>query len=69
MTPREKLNNAKRGKVIITNDQELDSMLKLDDDAIYSLRTLPNPKQVGAKDQYVAWIGEAKTIGELFEEQ
>ncbi len=69
MTPKQKLARMKRGTTVITNGQELDAMLTLGDDAIYEVRSLPNPKQVGTKDQYIAWIGEPPTVGELIESQ
>ena len=65
MTPKQKLDSMKRGNMVITNDQEIDVMLKLGDEAVYEIRSLPNPKQTGTKDQYVAWIGEVKTVGEI----
>ncbi len=69
VTPREKLEKMKAGQVVVTNDQEMDKMMALGDDAIYSVRSLPNPSRVGTKDQYIAWIGDAKTIGELMTEK
>lgn len=55
---RRKLAAMKRGQVVVTNDAELDQMLKLGDDAIYKVRSVPNPRRVGNLDVYVAWIGE-----------
>ena len=51
-----KLNELKSGKQVITNELELDIMLSLGDDAIYQVRSAPNPKRVGLLDQYIAWI-------------
>ena len=64
MTPRQKLNAMKKGKTVVTNEKELDEMLELGDDAIYHVRSVPNPKRVGTKDVYVAWIGEADPVFE-----
>lgn len=59
MTPADKLKAMKKGDVVVTNDGEMDQMLELGDDAIYKVRSLPNPRRLGVKDQYIAWIGEA----------
>ena len=55
-----KLEAMKRGEAVITNDEEMDQMLALGDDAIKKVRSLPNPQRVGLKDQYIAWIGGQK---------
>lgn len=54
-----KLAAMKKGEVVVTNDEEMDQMLALGDDAIMKVRSLPNPDRVGIKDQYIAWIGAA----------
>ena len=59
MIPERKLKVMKKGHVVVTNDEELSGMLELGDDAVYKVRSLPNPKRVGLLDQYIAWIGEA----------
>ena len=58
MTVKDKLKAMKKGESVVTNDRELDAMLALDDDAIYKVRSIPNPKRVGIRDQYIAWIGQ-----------
>lgn len=55
-TPMDKLNRMKAGEKIITNWRELDEMLNASDDAIYSVRSLPNPDRCGLLDEYIAWI-------------
>lgn len=56
-TAAEKLAELKAGKSAITNDAEMNVMLTLGDDAIYSVRSIPNPQRVGILDQYLVWIG------------
>jgi hypothetical protein len=60
MTPKEKVESMKRGERVVTSDQELDAVLALGDEAIYEVRTLPNPKRLGVLDQYVGWIEDFK---------
>jgi len=57
---RSKLEAMKKGEIVVTNDEEMDQMLALDDDEIVKVRSLPNPQRVGIKDRYIAWIGSPK---------
>jgi hypothetical protein len=59
-TARDKLNALMSGETVITSDEELDAMLELGDDAIYAVRTLPNPARAGLLDQYRAWIDQER---------
>lgn len=59
-------NRLKAGERVVTNDETLNALAAYfhDDEtaeakAFFSeVRTLPNPKQVGVLDQYVAWIDD-----------
>ena len=52
-----RLDQLKQGKAIVTNDETLDAIARLGDEAYYTIRSLHNPKRVGILDQYIAWIG------------
>ena len=51
----------------LTNDGELDAMLASGNDAIKLVRSTPNPKRVGLRDQYIAWISDSITPPEVSE--
>ncbi len=58
----DKLERMKRGETVITNDAEMDEMSASGDEAAHTIRSLPNPNQIGTQDQYEAWIGEERGI-------
>lgn len=47
----------KAGERIVTNDLVLDAIFELPGDDWKLIRSLPNPRRCGLRDQYVAWIG------------
>ncbi len=53
-----KLAAMRAGKVVVVDDKTMGEIEDLVDSG-EELRSLPNPKQVGIKDRYVAWIGPA----------
>ena len=67
MTPLDKLTAMQRGQAVITNDAELNAMLVSGNDAIKLVRSLPNPKRIGLRDQYIAWISDSMTPPEVSE--
>lgn len=62
-----KLAAMRAGKVVAVSDDllsEIEDMVKSDED----LRSMPNPKRVGTKDVYVAWIGAPKSKAPMADE-
>jgi len=56
MTPEEKFQAMKSGERVVVGDRELDHIEAIDDPSILHLRSIPNPRQIGTLDRYIAWI-------------
>lgn len=56
MTSQAKLDAMKRGERVITNEEQMEEMMRLESETMDDVRSIPNPNRVGVKDQYVAWI-------------
>ncbi len=62
MSTKEKIQAMRAGKQIITNDKEIDDMLKIDEKLYSTLLSKINPNRIGLLDKYVAWIGKSRII-------
>ena len=56
MSTEDKVKAMRAGEKVITNDEEMDAMLVIDDELHYIMRSAINPDRVGLLDKYVSWI-------------
>lgn len=56
MSTKDKVTAIRRGERVITNDEEMDAMLVIDEELHYDMVSIINPDRVGLLDKYIAWV-------------